>query len=81
MASWALQDAKNRLSEVIRQALGEGAQEITIRGEPAVTVISTRELQRMRGQPQNLADFLCASPLTGLELAPGDKDAGRDLVL
>ena len=81
MASWALQDAKNRLSEVIRQALGEGAQEITIRGEPAVTVISTRELQRMRGQPQNLADFLCASPLTGLELAPRDKHAGRDLVL
>ena len=81
MASWALQDAKNRLSEVIRQALGEGAQEITIRGEPAVTVISTRELQRMRGQPQKLADFLCASPLTGLELAPRDEDAGRDLVL
>ena len=81
MASWALQDAKNRLSEVIRQALGEGAQEITIRGEPAVTVISTRELQRMRGQPQNLADFLVASPLTGLELPPRDKDAGRDLVL
>ena len=82
MASWALQDAKNRLSEVIRQALGEeGAQEITIRGEPAVTVISTRELQRMRGQPQYLADFLVASPLTGLELPPRDKDAGRDLVL
>ena len=81
MASWALQDAKNRLSEVIRQALGEGAQEITIRGEPAVTVISTRELQRMRGQPQNLADFLVASPLTGLELPPRDKDAGRDPVL
>lgn len=81
MAIWALQDAKNRLSEVIRQALGEGAQEITIRGEPAVTVISTRELQRMRGQPQNLADFLGASPLTGLEVPPRDKDAGRDLVL
>lgn len=81
MASWALQDAKNRLSEVIRQALGEGAQEITIRGEPAVTVIATRELQRIRGQPQSLADFLSASPLAGLELAARDKDNGRDLVL
>lgn len=48
MGTWALQDAKNRLSELVRQALGEGAQEITIRGEPAVTVIATRELQRLR---------------------------------
>jgi prevent-host-death family protein len=84
VGTWALQDAKNRLSEVIRQAMGEGAQEITIRGEPAVTVIATRELQRLRGQPQNLADFLCASPLSefgGLDLPPRDKDAGRDLTL
>jgi prevent-host-death family protein len=81
MGTWALQDAKNRLSELVRQALGEGAQEITIRGEPAVTVIATRELQRLRGQPQNLVDFLRASPLRGLELAPRDHDTGRDLDL
>ncbi len=81
MTTWALQDAKNRLSEVIRQALAEGAQEITIRGEPAVTVIATRELQRVRGQPQSLADFLCASPLRGLELMARDKDTGRDVIL
>ncbi len=81
MGTWALQDAKNRLSELVRQALGEGAQEITIRGEPAVTVIATRELQRLRGQPQNLADFLSASPLRGLEVPQRDRDAGRELVL
>lgn len=81
MGTWALQDAKNRLSELVRQALGEGAQEITIRGEPAVTVIATRELQRLRGQPQNLADFLCASPLRGLDVPARDRDARRDLVL
>jgi prevent-host-death family protein len=77
MATWALQDAKNRLSELVRQALGEGAQEITIRGEPAVTVIATRELQRLRAQPHNLADFLGDSPLRGLESPARDKDSGR----
>lgn len=81
MGTWALQDAKNRLSELVRKALGEGAQEITIRGQPAVTVIATHELQRLRGQPQNLADFLCASPLRGLEVPARDSDAGRDLAL
>lgn len=81
MGTWALHDAKNRLSELVRLALDEGAQEITLRGEPAVTVISTRELQRLRGHPQNLADFLCASPLQGLELPARDTDAGRDVVL
>lgn len=77
MGTWALQDAKNRLSELVRQALGEGAQEITIRGEPAVTVIATRELLRLRGQPGNLVDFLRDSPLRGLELPPRDRDSGR----
>lgn len=81
MSSWALQDAKNRLSELVRQALREGAQEITIRGEPAVTVIATRELRRLRKQPDNLVDFLRASPLRGLDMPPRDRDPGRDVDL
>lgn len=81
MGTWALQDAKNRLSEVVRQALGEGAQDITIRGEPAVTVIATRELQRLRGHSGDLVSFLCQSPLRGLDMPVRDKDTGRDLLL
>ncbi len=81
MATWALQDAKNRLSELVRLALGEGAQEITIRGEPAVTVIATCELQRLREHSQNLVDFLTDSPLRELDVPPRDQDAGREIVL
>ena len=40
---WQLQEAKNKLSEVIRCARTEGPQEITVRGEPAVVVISAEE--------------------------------------
>lgn len=81
MSTWALQDAKNRLSELIRQALAEGAQEITIRGEPAVTVIATRELRDLRRQPETLVDFLRSSPLSELEVPSRDRDQGREIEL
>lgn len=68
MSTWALQDAKNHLSEVVRQALRHGAQEITVRGEPAVTVIATNELERLRASEGNIVDFFLASPLRGAKL-------------
>jgi len=81
MTVWALQDAKNRLSEVVRQALDSGEQEITVRGEAAVTVIATHELRRLRQQPQSLVDFLLKSPLRGLEIPDRDQDEGRKIDL
>jgi prevent-host-death family protein len=81
MTAWALQDAKNRLSELVRQVLKDGAQEITVRGEPAVTVIATSELRKLRRQPESLADFLRASPLRDLDLPSRDRDNGRELDL
>lgn len=47
MATWPLQDAKARLSEVIRAAALE-PQHITLRGEEKAVVISTEEYQRLR---------------------------------
>ena len=47
MPTWALQDAKARLSEVIRAA-AEEPQYITLRGEEAAVVISSREFNRLR---------------------------------
>ena len=79
---WALQDAKNRFSEVVRKALAEGEQEITVRGQAAVTVIATAELQQLRQQQGNLADFLLASPLQGLEIPEREQDdIGREIEL
>ena len=45
MAKWALQDAKNRLSEVIRKASDEGPQVITLRGKDAVVVVARERVR------------------------------------
>ena len=45
---WALQDAKARLSELVRAA-GKEPQHITLRGEPAAVVISENEYRRLSG--------------------------------
>lgn len=70
---WAIQDAKNKLSQVVDLALTQGEQEITVRGKEAVTVISTGELRRLRGHPQSLVEFLEEAPLRTLK----NLDTGR----
>lgn len=70
---WAIQDAKNKLSQVVDLALTQGEQEITVRGKEAVTVISTCELRRLRGHPQSLVEFLGEAPLSALK----NLDTGR----
>jgi prevent-host-death family protein len=65
MTSWAVAEAKAKFSEVVEQALSEGPQEITRNGKQAVTVIATKELERLRQPKQSLAEFLLNSPLRG----------------
>ena len=65
MASWAVAEAKAKFSEVVEQALSEGPQEITRNGKQAVTVIATKELEKLRKPKQSLAEFLLNSPLRG----------------
>jgi prevent-host-death family protein len=65
MASWAVAEAKAKFSEVVEQALNEGPQEITRNGKQAVTVIATKELEKLRKPKQSLSEFLLNSPLRG----------------
>lgn len=74
MRQWALQDAKARLSEVVRLAADDAPQEITLRGEPAVVVLSRKEYDRMVCPPESLVDFMRRSPLYGAE----DVEFSRD---
>lgn len=76
MTRWQLQDAKNRLSEVVRKAADEGPQTITLRGRDAVVVVAAEEFARLaRPAGDGLVDFLRNSPLAGLEL---DVERGGD---
>jgi len=71
--SWQLQEAKARFSEVVKSALQEGPQEISVRGEPTAVVLSRVEYDRLRRPRRSFVKFLRGSPLVGLEL-----DLGRD---
>lgn len=46
--SWQMQDAKNRLSELVRKAESEGPQAVTVRGRRAVVVVAAREYDSMQ---------------------------------
>ena len=40
MRTWQLQEAKNHLNEVVRNAISDGPQNITLHGKPAAVVVS-----------------------------------------
>ena len=74
MRRWQLQEAKARLSEVVKSSQREGPQEISVRGEAAVVVLSKGEYDRLRQRKPSFIEFLRRSPLAGLEL---ELDRGR----
>jgi prevent-host-death family protein len=43
MQCWQLAGAKARLSELVKAAQHKGPQQITVRGEPAAVVLSSRD--------------------------------------
>jgi len=65
---WQIQDAKNKLSEVITRALKEGPQLITKHGEKTVVVISYAEYEKLRKSQGKLSEFFRTSPLAGVDL-------------
>lgn len=44
---WNLQDAKNKFSAVVEEAMAGRPQEVTKRGKPAVMVLSVEEYRRL----------------------------------
>ena len=81
-ASWALQDAKNRLSEVVNNAVREGPQTITRRGKETAVVISMEDFRQLTTSPGSLVSFFRKSPLTGVGLAlERNQDDGREVIL
>ena len=67
--TWQLQDAKNKFSEVIAQAIKQGPQLITRRGEKAAVVMSYAEYEKLCKSQGKLTEFFRNSPLAGIDLA------------
>lgn len=76
MHQWSLQDAKARLSEVVRLASEQGPQEITLRGDPAVVVVSIADYRQLIQPKPSFVELIRHSPLREVEL-----DLGREQTL
>lgn len=66
--SWQIQQAKQRLSEVIRLAAMQGPQMLTHRGEPAAWIISAKDYDTMTKQRENIVEFFQRSPHLDVDL-------------
>ncbi len=66
--AWALQDAKNRFSEVVEETLHNGPQWITRRGQEVVVVVSVPEYRKLKQKRGSLVEFFHKSPIFGQEL-------------
>jgi prevent-host-death family protein len=70
---WQLQEAKNKLSQIVNNALHRGPQIITRHGEKVAIVLSYEEYQKISGAQKKLSAFFRESPLAGVDL-----DLSRD---
>ena len=71
MITWQLQEAKARLSELVKRAATEGPQQITVHGEPAAVLVSTEEFARLKAEnttQHSLWEILRRAPLDGEDL-------------
>ena len=70
---WVLQDAKARLSELVRRVRSEGPQHVTVHGRDEVVVIAAEEFRRLKGSHtgQALIDAIQSSPYREAEIEPG----------
>ena len=81
-SKWQLQEAKNRLSEVVRKAQVEGPQTITLHGKDAAVVVSAKQFARFPRRKGTLVEFFRKSPLVGVELnLTRSRDTGRKIEL
>ncbi len=79
--NWQLQEAKAKFSEVVKCAVSDGPQHITVHGKTAVVILSVKEYNRLTKKPKvSFVDFLRKSPLVGLDLElERDKSLPREI--
>ena len=80
MQTWQLQEAKNKFSQVVNEAIEHGPQIITRRNQEVVVVLSSVEYRQMIASQKKLSEFFRESPLVGADLdLSRDKSAIREV--
>lgn len=65
---WQLQDAKNRLNEVVKRARNEAPQVLTLRGKRAAVILSAESYDALLASRPTIVDRLLAGPVWDDEL-------------
>lgn len=73
LRTWQIQEAKNKFSQVVDEAVNDGPQIITKHGIETAVVISYADYRRHYSDRKKLTHFLRESPLAGYNL-----DLSRD---
>jgi prevent-host-death family protein len=60
--NWHLQDAKNNFSKLVREAIANGPQTVTLRGVPTAVVLSAGDYDRLKEKKPTLAEFILSGP-------------------
>lgn len=79
--NWQLQEAKNKLSEVVEDAIQHGPQVITKRGVEVAVILSYPEFLKLRKSQGSLSEFFRRSPLAEVDLERDPSPARPDLAL
>lgn len=80
--SWQLQEAKNRFSEVVEEALTHGPQTVTRHGREVVVILSMEEYRRMKQPKGSLLEALQVPTEYAVELdITRSKDFPREIDL
>jgi antitoxin Phd len=81
MATWQVQDAKTRLSEVIERARSEGPQTITRHGKERAVVLSIEDYRLLAALRPDFKAYLLGVPKVDDFSIDRDHDAGRTIEL
>jgi len=73
MKTWQMQEAKARMSELVKRAQTQ-PQDITLHGKSVAVVISRETFNRLSQAQDTLVDFMRRSPLYGADDLEFERD-------
>jgi len=82
MDYWPLQDAKARLSEMVKKVVSHGSLGISVRGKKEIILLSKKKYDSLIGKKKTFLEFITASPLSHNEVkCERDRSSFREIDL
>lgn len=75
--TWQLQDAKNKLSEVVDTSISKGPQIISRRGKNTAVLLSYEEYKKLTNKKKTVKEALMALDISQLDLTRDKSITGR----